>query len=442
MEKLEEKLKQMKDWVATTLEERYLLTSSSLLGNKQYTTPGIARTHEIVITNLGRSRLLEKNQQEIICSEEKSKYKWIIMYEAADSIARAMQRLASANLNGEEREVGLQTGTPTEQLIADYCDHYELLSSKRLMNSEQRFINQTAEYFNAIANGLRKKLPHYTCTLEQNDHHESLQLDRPGEQLITPQQSNLDLSDVVGLEEQKRILTRCLITPFKDLARHKELKEKPEKIIDIFTFIFSGPPGTGKTHLAKAIAGELGVPYYETMAADFIESTLGSGKNKLVATYEAAASHERAIVFIDEAEPICYQRGTHEAQLKGDVTTALLSYTDGIRTKGTIATIMNTNLSGQFDKAIISRVPAPNFLTFEPLGSKALGKILTYHLNLYKHEQISDAEIGKLTSRIMQGEPRMIKHLVQTASFYALEEGAKAISAAHLSNAIGDYLKT
>ena len=135
----------------------------------------------------------------------------------------------------------------------------------------------------------------------------------------------LTFADIDGLEEVKETLRKRVIFPLL----HPEKREK-YGIAGGGGVLLYGPPGTGKTLLVRAIAGELGLPFYHRKTSDLIDSLMGASEKNLAKLFEEARSQPNgAIVFLDELDAVGSKRTgeTHEASRR--FLTQLLQELDG-----------------------------------------------------------------------------------------------------------------
>ncbi|SCC61112.1 MULTISPECIES: ATP-binding protein [unclassified Gordonia (in: high G+C Gram-positive bacteria)] len=135
------------------------------------------------------------------------------------------------------------------------------------------------------------------------------------------------------------------------LERERELKSigaRPIKGV-----LFTGPPGTGKTHLARIIANQSDASFYSVSGPEIISKWVGDSEGNLRALFEEAASKERAIIFFDEIDSLAEERSgdTHEASKR--VVAQLLTLMDGFQTKNSnIIVIAATNRPDDVDRAL------------------------------------------------------------------------------------------
>lgn len=116
------------------------------------------------------------------------------------------------------------------------------------------------------------------------------------------QQIKVKFKDVAGLDEAKY-----------EIKEFVDFLKKPKKYKDIGAKIprgalLSGPPGTGKTMLAKACAGEAGVPFFYVSGSDFVEMFVGVGASRVRDLFKQAKSKSPSIVFIDEIDAVGRKR--------------------------------------------------------------------------------------------------------------------------------------
>lgn len=162
------------------------------------------------------------------------------------------------------------------------------------------------------------------------------------------QTSDVKFSDVIGHDEVIDDL-KFIVSLLKNPNKGSDLgAEIPRGIL------FSGEPGTGKTLLAKAVAGESDVPFIYMNASNFIELYVGTGAKRVRELFNVARKHEPCIIFIDEIDAIGLSRGSKRGNSENDQTiNALLQEMDGFKDKGNIFVIAATNNPDSLDKALV-----------------------------------------------------------------------------------------
>ena len=160
----------------------------------------------------------------------------------------------------------------------------------------------------------------------------------------------ITLKDVAGLKEEKEELEE-IVEFLKDPAKFTKVGARIPKGV-----LLEGAPGTGKTLLAKAIAGEAGVPFFSISGSDFVEMFVGVGASRVRDLFEEAKRHAPCIVFIDEIDAVARRRGTgmgggHDE--REQTLNQLLVEMDGFGVNEGIIVLAATNRVDILDPAIM-----------------------------------------------------------------------------------------
>lgn len=155
-------------------------------------------------------------------------------------------------------------------------------------------------------------------------------------------------ADIAGYETTKtsvRFIVKCL----KEQKALNKIGAKLPKGILLY-----GTPGTGKTYMARAIAGEAGVPFYSASASSFVNTYVGVGAKNVRALYETAKKNAPCVVFIDELDAIGGSRKADNvhSELRSTLN-ELLVQMDGIDSTNSILTIAATNTPEELDEALV-----------------------------------------------------------------------------------------
>ena len=182
---------------------------------------------------------------------------------------------------------------------------------------------------------------------------------------------NISKSFVFGTSAMFRILKSEEIVKFEDVAGMSESKEEVMFAVDQINkrmhlaemgaiptkgIILEGPPGTGKTMLAKAIAGEADVPFISTSGSDFIEMFVGLGASRVRALWELAEVNAPCVIFIDEIDAVGRSRttgGDAGSTESNQTLNALLQKMDGMGTQSGIFVVAATNRIKDLDPALL-----------------------------------------------------------------------------------------
>ncbi len=207
--------------------------------------------------------------------------------------------------------------------------------------------------------------------------------------------SKIKFEDVAGADEEKEEMAE-LVSFLKDPRKYADLGARIPKGV-----LMVGPPGTGKTYLAKAVAGEAGVPFFSISGSDFVEMYVGVGASRVRDLFEQAKKNAPCINFIDEIDAVGRHRGAglgggHDE--REQTLNQLLVEMDGFAGKEGIIIIAATNRPdildpaltrpGRFDRKIVVNAPT----------LKAREEILKVHArNKPLSPEVSLAEVAKIT---------------------------------------------
>ncbi len=158
---------------------------------------------------------------------------------------------------------------------------------------------------------------------------------------------------------------------FDNVAGNEEAKDSVQDVVDFLKnpekysaygarmpkgIILYGDPGTGKTLLAKAVAGEANVPFYAVSGSDFVQIYVGVGAGRIRSLFKKARSHGRAVIFIDEIDAIGKKRDNGSgggSDEKDQTLNALLTEMSGFNETEGIIIIAATNRLDMLDEALL-----------------------------------------------------------------------------------------
>ncbi|MFP4524658.1 MAG: AAA family ATPase [Candidatus Woesearchaeota archaeon] len=439
---LERLLRKSETKASNNLEDSSFFASANRFGGASYTPPKMSRLFSSLVEGFGKGYLLEDHFKDLVETEGGDK-RTIVLHELAKSVADDLEAVSTVQLYGKADHGPLKGVADAKGLMDRFVKSYRQAVKEDIISNEQGVVNYAMEFFDNVRKATATSLPEYSLQQDVRGDRNEMTVNRNGKNADTAAKTKAThgFADVIGLDDQKALVKRYLVNPLSRPEEWRSLKERPEKLKDNYNFLFYGPPGTGKTYFAQAIAGELDIPFFTVVGSDFVQSLHGEGKNKLAQTYKDASQHDASIVFIDEADTICYKRGSREAELKLDVTTEFLTTLDGVKTSGKVATILSTNMKDEFDRAIISRIPEPNRVYFEPLPKERYADIFRYHLDHFSHEGFKEEDLGALIERMDGVHPRAVSHISQSAALYALDRGAERLSFGDVESAVREYLE-
>ena len=239
---------------------------------------------------------------------------------------------------------------------------------------------------------------------------------------------------------------------FDDVAGCDEEKEEMKEIIDYLKFpkkfekmgaripkgiLLVGHPGTGKTLLAKAVAGEADVPFYSISGSDFVEMFVGVGASRVRSMFENAKKTAPCMIFIDEIDAVGRQRGAgigggHDE--REQTLNQLLVEMDGINDNAGIVIIAATNRPDVLDHALLRPGRFDRQITVALPDRKGRTEILKVHAR-NKHLS-SEIDLGALAKRTPGFSGADLENVLNEAAILAVRENKNEITMANLDEAI------
>ena len=222
------------------------------------------------------------------------------------------------------------------------------------------------------------------------------------------------LSDVAGLQEEKEELDE-IISFLKSPGKFTKVGARIPKGV-----LLEGAPGTGKTLLAKAIAGEANVPFFSISGSDFVEMFVGVGASRVRDLFADAKKHSPCIVFIDEIDAVARRRGTgmgggHDE--REQTLNQLLVEMDGFGVNEGIIVLAATNRVDILDPAILRPGRFDRKITVSPPDVRGRKEILTVHSkNKPLAEDVNLEQIAQTTAGFTGAD---LENLMNEAAIHA-----------------------
>lgn len=237
--------------------------------------------------------------------------------------------------------------------------------------------------------------------------------------------------DVAGIDEVKEELAE-VVDFLKHPKRYMQLGARIPKGILLY-----GAPGTGKTLLARAVAGEAGVPFFSISGSDFVEMFVGVGASRVRDLFENAKKNAPCIVFIDEIDAVGRQRGAgygggHDE--REQTLNQLLVEMDGFGVNEGIIIIAATNRPDVLDPALLRPGRFDRQIVIDRPDLKGREAILKVHSRNKPLDE--DVDLNVLARRTPGFTGADLENLFNEAALLAARKRKKAISMAELEDAI------
>jgi cell division protease FtsH len=265
----------------------------------------------------------------------------------------------------------------------------------------------------------------------QGSNNQAMAFGKSRARMFTGDQPSVTFDDVAGAEEAK-----------EELAEVVEFLKEPEKFMQLGARIpkgvlLVGSPGTGKTLLAKAVAGEAGVPFFSISGSEFVEMFVGVGASRVRDLFDQAKRHSPCIIFIDEIDAVGRQRGaglggSHDE--REQTLNQILVEMDGFDTDTNVIVVAATNRPDILDPALLRPGRFDRRVVLDRPDVKGREAIIKVHV---RGKPLSSDVDLKILARATPGFVGAdIENMVNEAAILAARKNKKTISNNDLQEAI------
>ena len=252
-------------------------------------------------------------------------------------------------------------------------------------------------------------------------------------------QETVDTSSVKAKDTHSAIAPTTSNITFKDVAGIEEIKGELEEVVDFLNnpkkyqkygvslprgVLLVGPPGVGKTLIAKAVAGEAEVPFFYQSGASFVHIYVGMGAKRVRELFEVARINAPSIIFIDEIDAVGKARGISSNDEREATLNELLTQMDGFDSSSGVMVVAATNKIEVLDEALLraGRFDRRVFLTLPSKIDRV--KIL----NLYLKDKSFEVDIEKLANETSGFNSSALATLVNESLLCMIKRDGKSLS--------------
>lgn len=330
------------------------------------------------------------------------------------------------------------SGTLYEQGLIDYC---EKLEGDELKKCQETY--PTVEYkedvngWGIVLDVALTVLPivalviFFSWVMRQANaaNNQSMSFGKARARLYGPDKKKVTFTDVAGNEAAKQDLTE-IVDFLKSPKKYEKLGAKIPRGV-----LLAGEPGTGKTLMARAVAGEANVPFFSISGSEFAEMFVGVGASRVRDLFSKAKKNAPSIIFIDEIDAVAHKRDARGGAGREDEQTLnqILVEMDGFDNDSGVIVMAATNRVDMLDKALLRPGRFDRHVNVTLPERKDRLEILKVH---FKGKPVeADVNLEALAKKTAGSSGADLANIANEAAITAAREGHKAISNSDLTEA-------
>jgi len=359
--------------------------------------------------------------------------------------------IAKITVTGETLEITLKgedkatetsrkdaAGTLYEQGLVNHCDGLE---GEELTNCESQYpvieYKENVDTWGIVLNIALTVLPiviivaFFAWMMRQANmaNSQSMGFGKSKARLYGPDKKKVSFKDVAGNEAAKQDLTE-VVDFLKNPKKYEKLGAKIPRGV-----LLAGEPGTGKTLMARAVAGEANVPFFSISGSEFAEMFVGVGASRVRDLFSKAKKNAPSIIFIDEIDAVAHKRDARGGAGREDEQTLnqILVEMDGFDNDSGVIVMAATNRVDMLDKALLRPGRFDRHVNVTLPERKDRLEILKVH---FKGKPVeADVDLEAMAKKTAGSSGADLANIANEAAITAAREGHKAISNADVTEA-------
>ncbi len=345
-------------------------------------------------------------------------------------------------LKGEEKATEISrkdaSGTLYDLGLINHCAD---LSGEELTNCSKKYpsieYKEDVDVFGIILNVVLTVFPilavfiflSYMMRQAQASNNQSMGFGKARAKVYGPDKKKVLFKDVAGNEAAKQDLEE-VVDFLKSPKKYEKLGAKIPRGV-----LLAGDPGTGKTLMARAVAGEANVPFFSISGSEFAEMFVGVGASRVRDLFGKAKKNAPSIIFIDEIDAVAHKRDARGGAGREDEQTLnqILVEMDGFDNESGVIVMAATNRVDMLDKALLRPGRFDRHINVTLPERKDRLEILKVH---FKNKPVeSDVDLNALAKKTAGSSGADLANIANEAAITAAREGHKAISNKDLTEA-------